>query len=364
MKKILFVDSSFGSGGAEHQCTQLMNMLVEKGYQVTALTFGDITDHYYLSPMIVRKHLAPQKSTFQKILAVERFLLFAKADVVIAFSQRLSVLTLFPLLLRPFIKVISSERNYTNGRSDKFEKILIRTKIYQRANYIIPNNYSQGHYLSNIMPSIANRIHVITNFTDINTYKSTPVPNNEVTRIGIFCRFEKQKNFHRFLEALHMLNQKRKIKYHVDWYGNHTFTNKEQILYYEQGLSMIVEYVLEPYFSIHDATKEVDKLIPSFDVMCLPSLHEGFSNSISEYICCGRPVICSDVSDNHVMVHEDENGFLFDPLNVNSIVDALCRYFDTDYNKRNSMGINSRSIAESLFDKENFINSYIKLIES
>ena len=99
-------------------------------------------------------------------------------------------------------------------------------------------------------------------------------------------------------------------------------------------------------------------------MMCLPSLHEGFSNSISEYICCGRPVICSDVSDNSVMVHDGENGFLFDPLNVESIMEAFVRYFDISFEQRDKMGVRSREIAESLFDKDKFIESYIKLIEA
>ena len=121
--------------------------------------------------------------------------------------------------------------------------------------------------------------------------------------------------------------------------------------------------MLNEYITIHEPTKNVAQLIPSFDAMCLPSLYEGFSNSISEYICCGRPVICSDVSDNSIMVHEGENGFLFNPLDVEDIVRAFSSYFSSSKEKRLLMGQKSREIAEQLFDKELFINEYIKLIE-
>lgn len=40
--------------------------------------------------------------------------------------------------------MISSERNFTIGSPDKFEKILMKTGIYRRANYIVSNNFSQG----------------------------------------------------------------------------------------------------------------------------------------------------------------------------------------------------------------------------
>lgn len=364
MKRILFIDSGFGSGGAEHQCSQLINMLEEKGYQITCASFGDIPDHYFISPRVKRVKLAPNKSTFKKIIAVERYLFSVKTDVVFAFSQRLSCLILFPMLLRPRIKVISSERNFTIGEPDRFEKILVKTGIYKRANHIVPNNHSQGNYLGNAMPSIKDRIHVITNYTDVELYQSSPVPCNTVPQIGIFCRFEQQKNFHRFLEALYVLNERYQFQYHIDWYGNHTFKTESQNTYFEEGLSKIKEYGLKEYLTIHNPTRDVPRLIPTFDAMCLPSLHEGFSNSISEYICCGRPVICSDVSDNHVMVHNRENGFLFDPLDVEAIVNALKEYLSSTDEQRIAMGKRSREIAEGLFNRERFINEYISLIEA
>lgn len=127
---------------------------------------------------------------------------------------------------------------------------------------------------------------------------------------------------------------------------------------------MMKEYGLTDTIIIKDPTREVASLIPQYDVLCLPSLHEGFSNSISEYICCGRPVICSNVSDNPVMVKEGENGFLFDPTDASDIAEAFSRFFSLTKEMRTAMGRRSREIAEALFDKERFISAYIDLIES
>lgn len=364
MKKIVILGAGLSSGGAEHQCSQLMNMLVEKGYDVTYASFGDVDDHYYVSRKVKRKQLAPGKSTRRKIVAIEWYLLRVKTDVVFAFSQRMSVLTLFPMLMRPNVKVISCERSFTIGSPDRFEKILVKTGIYRRATHVVPNSYSQGKYLSNIMPSLKKKIHVITNYTDIETYKNSPIPNNDIPHIGIFCRFGKEKNFHRFLEVLHLLKEKYGSNFHIDWYGSHTFKSDGQRSYFEEGLQKINEYKLNDVFAIHEPIKEVHLLIPMFDAMCLPSLYEGFSNSISEYICCGRPVICSDVSDNSVMVHDGENGFLFNPLDIEDIFNAFERLFATSKEKLAAMGMKSREIAETLFNEEKFINEYIKLIEA
>lgn len=363
MKTITVIGDSLSSGGAEHQLSMLMNMLVERGYSVTYADFGEAPDHYSLSEKVNRVKIGLRKKLFLKLLLLEIYLLFVKTDVVIAFSQRLSVLALLPALFRPKIKVISSERNFTIGTPDKFEKILCKTNLYRRASYIVPNSHSQGRYLSQKMPKLADKIHVINNYTDPQIYKFSPIPANNIVKIGVFCRFEEQKNFHRFLFAIAQLVQIGFTNFHVYWYGNHIFSNEIQIDYFETGLRIIRDYKLEQFVSINEPTSDVPNVIPSFDVMSLPSLHEGFSNSISEYICCGRPVICSDVSDNSVMVHEGENGFLFNPMDVKSIVDAFVKYFSLSNEARKQMGERSREIAESLFNKERFINSYINLIE-
>ena len=353
-----------GSGGAEHQLSILMKMLVERGYDLTYATFQDIPDHYHVNEKIKRVRLAKNKANWIKLLAIFKYMLMVKADVIIAFSQRLSVLSLIPMLFKPRIKVISSERNYSINGPDIYENILIKLKLYKRATYIVPNNYSQTAYLAKKMPCIENKLRTITNYTDTDSYAYLPYPKNPIIKVGLFCRVESQKNMHRFIEAIHILKERYHYEFHVDWYGQHKFTNKAQVEYYRIGIEKIRVYKLESIISFFDPISDVNIKLPSYDALCLPSLYEGFSNSLSEYICCGRPVLCSDVSDNHIMVHHGENGFLFDPLDVESIVDAFKRFMDLPIETRVDMGEKSRHIALNLFDKERFINSYVQLIEN
>ena len=96
---------------------------------------------------------------------------------------------------------------------------------------------------------------------------------------------------------------------------------------------------------------------------CEPSLFEGFSNSISEAICCGMPVLASDVSDNGLMIKNGVNGFLFDPHNIHTIVESIVSFINLSEEEIYQMGIESRRIAEGLFDKGVFANGYIELID-
>ncbi len=364
MKQIVFFDACLTRGGAERQASLLMNMLIEKGYLVTLTTFEDSEDCYPLSDKIVRKRLALNKPRLVKMLSIFHYLLHVKADVVFAFSQRLSVLAIPPLLFRPKVKLISGERNCTVVQKI-WEKILIKTRIYKRSDFIVSNSYAQVRYLKNEMPSISSKLRTITNYTDLSKYAFHPMPNNEHLQIGLFCRYEWQKNFHGLVEAVHRLELTgNTVNYHIDWYGRKSFSNPKLQTYFQEGVDLIKKYDLEDRFTLHDNTDRVADLIPQYDVLCLPSFHEGFSNSLSEYICCGRPVLCSDVSDNSIMVHDGENGFIFNPNNIDDITNAFIKFFALNKAQRVRMGERSREIAEKLFDANRFINDYIEIIEA
>lgn len=362
-KTITCILGSLASGGAEHQMSMLSKMLYDKGYALTIATFNDLPDHYTIYKQIKRVRIAYGKSSVVKALAIMKYVLFVRTNCIISFGPMLNVYVLTALLLRPHLKVICGERNCIFGKPSIFHKILFHG-LYKRASYIVPNSFTQGRYIQEKMPSMKNRIVTIINYTDTNRYLPAPMPVNQVIRIGVFCRFEKQKNFVGFIEMLRQLKASSEVQFTVDWYGNHQFMSDGQNKYYEEGKKKIEEYGLNDIFVIHSATKDVAQLIPTFHVLCLPSLYEGFSNSISEYICCGRPVVCSDVSDNSQMVHEGENGFLFNPQSIDEMENAFLKFFSLTSKQKEEMGRQSRKIAEELFDREKFIESYINLIES
>lgn len=361
MKKVTMFIAALSSGGAEHQITILSNFLNEKGYDLELVTYSDIPDHYDLNAGINRIKIASGKSKFVKTLGVVKFFLTHKTDVVISFGSRDNMLSLFPLLFRKEIKYIAGERCVTYGRLKWYQKLNYK-HLYKRADYIVANSFTQGNDIKGRFPYLADKTSTITNYTDLEAYKLIDKSPNVPLRIGIFCRYVEQKNYRRFAEVVRILNSSNSGKFKIDWYGN-MGTKDSPNPNYEEFKSLVDKYDLNEVLVLNDHIKNVKDIIPTFDILCLPSLTEGFSNSISEYICCGKPVLCSNVADNKYMVKDGTNGFLFDPKDLDDMVDKFLKIISLSPEELIKMGKESRRIAECLFDSEAFTNKYIQLIE-
>lgn len=363
MKSITCFIGALGGGGAEHQMTQLAEMLVEKGYTVSIATFLDIPDHYPLSQKVKRIRLAPEGTRFAKIRAIFRFFLSVKTDCVISYTQRANLLCLIPLLFRRKIKVIVGERNMSRGKQTKREKQLFNF-LYNRADFIVPNSITQAKYIVGKKSKFESKVVPINNYTDINLFKASPLPLGSVLRIAIFARFQRQKNCLRFAEMLGLLKKCSTRRFEIDWYGRHDFDNPTLTDYFTRFEAKVKEEGIEDILHIKDPVKDVSHQLTNYDVVCLPSVLEGFSNSIAEGIASGKPMLVSDISDNSRMVRQGENGMLFNPFEVSDMLDVFKRFLALSDETLVQMGQRSREIAEELFDRDRFIQDYIRLIEA
>lgn len=365
MKHIICVTESLAGGGAEHQMAILANLLYDKGYQVSMVTFANAKDHYPINEGINRVCLGIGKGHIGQTIDIIKYFLTVKADCVISYRQCSNARVSIPLLFRPRLKLISGERNTTYGAPDKFEKLLINYKLYKRSNFIVPNSHTQARYIESKRSGWKDKIMPIINYTDLNQFKVSYIPDDMgCIRIGIFARFSEQKNPIGFCKMLNKLKHTTKQKFMVEWYGTQTDKAGQPAPEYLKVKHVIEESGISDVIQLKPAVPNPAELMDKFHVLCLPSFYEGFSNSVAESICSGKPVLCSDVSDNSVMVHNGENGFLFDPTDEESMVSAFQSLFALNRDGLVEMGRRSRVIAEQLFDKDKFINSYISLIES
>ena len=364
MKRITLFIASLSSGGAEHQLVTLAQFLKEKGFQVTIVNYSDTPDHYSVPSGVNQVKLGVGLNSVSKVFSIFKYFLTLSTDVVISFGQRDNFFCLIPLLFRRNIKVLAGERNFTVGPSGFYEKCLLRV-LYKRANYIVPNSQSQRKYIISKRPAWQQKVITITNYTDLNIYISPTDSriNNAMLSIAIFSRPVPQKNCLAFAEVVRILKKRIGNKMVFSWFGNMNPVGELNIEYLDELRNRIKEYDIGDMLILHDHVQNVPQVMSLYDAVCLPSLKEGFSNTISEAICLGKPLLVSDVSDNKVMVHNGENGYLFNPADISDMVDKITTFYYLTTEQKEEMGRKSRKIAETLFQKDKFINSYVRLIE-
>jgi len=98
------------------------------------------------------------------------------------------------------------------------------------------------------------------------------------------------------------------------------------------------------------------------DIYVQPSLHEGLPNSLIEAMACGLPVVVTNVGGMPDIVKDSVDGFVVEPSNVNSLVNAIRKLL---YNPalRDQMGAAGRSKIEKYYSLEFVTDNYITLYQ-
>lgn len=360
-KRVTCFISSLASGGAERQLAILANLLSEKGYDVSFVTCLNDPDHYRLNPNIKRIHIDCGDSNFISGFKMIKYFRSVKTDVIISFRERMNLVSLIGCLGRR-IKIIAGERSLTIGKPTHVGSLNQRF-FYRFADYIVANSKSQELYLKGLNKSWKDRVLSIINYTNIDMYNDVTEPfDDNIIKIGVFARFSSHKNCLRFIEMVSHLKALKLKRFEIHWYGQrHGKINNS---YYSQVIEHINKYNVSDVLILHDAVTDVAKEMSNYHALALPSLFEGFSNSIAEGICGGKPMLVSDVSDNSLMVHNGVNGYLFNPNDTNDMLNKFADFLKLSKEDRMEMSAQSRDIAKDLFDAEKYVNSYINLIEN
>ena len=88
---------------------------------------------------------------------------------------------------------------------------------------------------------------------------------------------------------------------------------------------------------------DVEDIIPSCDVLILPSFSESFGLVLIEALACGKPVIGSDVGGISEIINNDV-GLLVNPNDISSIADAIDNLVNDD-DLRYVLSLNARNRA-------------------
>ena len=359
MKKILCLIDGLGSGGAQRQLVGLADLLNRKGYAVLFVWYHK-SDFFrnFLEENDINYVQLNAKNRFQKFLLIKKVMTQFHPDAVVAYIDGPNMATCLMKMLGMKSIAIVSERNFT--QSLRWENRL-KFFLYRWADYVVSNSQAQTDFINSHFSSLRNKTITIRNFVDSENFKpqgsekSTTIVNKQILVVG---RIAHQKNIIRFMYALRKAKDAG-TKFHVDWYGRVSFGQEN---YGEEVQKVYDKLGLSECMFFHEPTGEILDKYQGCDIFCLPSLYEGFPNVICEAMSCGKPILCSDVADNAVLVHDGMNGFLFNPLSVDDMADKISLLCEKSDSELYNMGRESRKIVLVDLSKEKFVQKYIDLV--
>jgi glycosyltransferase involved in cell wall biosynthesis len=119
----------------------------------------------------------------------------------------------------------------------------------------------------------------------------------------------------------------------------------------EKLRKQIRELSLDQYIRLRGEvpTGEIRSLLAQYDILVLPSRYEGMSNAALEAMEAGLPVLvtrCGGI-DHYI---DSQKGWVCEPDNPKSLMDAMCSMLETPTEALNDMGLQARIMVEEHFD--------------
>lgn len=112
----------------------------------------------------------------------------------------------------------------------------------------------------------------------------------------------------------------------------------------------------------YNATPRVNEILKIMDVYVLPSLSEGFSNTLLEAMAAVRPVIATNVGGNPEAVEHGKTGLLVPPANPKALAETILTLL-LDKGLAQRMGKEGRRRAEDIFILDTMVQDTKRVYE-
>ncbi|MDO4815586.1 MAG: glycosyltransferase family 4 protein [Bacillota bacterium] len=175
-------------------------------------------------------------------------------------------------------------------------------------------------------------------------------PENEKTHFLFIGRIMQEKGIDEYFAAADKLLAD---GYDADFRIAGTYDEDE----YRQ---QIEQRIKSDRFIYHGWLTDIRPAIKAAHCFVLPSWHEGMANTLLESAAMGRPLITSNIHGCMEAVNGEENGFLCEVRNADSLYAAMKRFADLPYAKKAEMGRASRDYICKVFEKKQVVEETVK----
>jgi glycosyltransferase involved in cell wall biosynthesis len=291
--------------------------------------------------------------------SVYKNLLFKKYDIIYVHYSTHSVLPL--VLIYKFIKkpiIINAHGDDLLPQSRLSEILFKLTKncVHNCKMIVVPSKYfaniaNEKYNHNNIFVSASGGVNL-----DIFKKYNFQKEKTDYLNIGYVSRIDKGKGWDIYLKALYEL-KKLDIKF------------KAVIVGHGDEITLMQEMINK--FKLNDDVKylgklpqiELPKIFNDLDVFIFPSVREGESLGLVglESMACGTPVIGSAIGGIAEYVENSMNGYLFEPDNVEALVEKILKFNSLRDEEKIKMNQNALETAKRFGSQEVAKKLYKKL---
>ena len=192
------------------------------------------------------------------------------------------------------------------------------------------------------------RVTVIHNGVDTDSFVPAATPRGEIRRIGAAGRIISPKGYEFLLEAISRIS-KRHPSVRLVIAGEGPDRRRLEALAGELDVVENVDFL--------GAVADMAGFYQGIDLFVLPSLREGFGIALVEAMSCGLPVIASRVGGITEIVEDGVNGLLVPAADAAVLAEAISRCLDApEYVRR--LGMAARNTAQDRFSIRGMVRRY------
>ncbi|MFZ9846896.1 MAG: glycosyltransferase family 4 protein [Flavobacteriales bacterium] len=350
--KVLLVIDSLGSGGAQRQIVALAKGLCSRGHEVTIVYYNG--PHFFLDkieklPIKVEFLHKKSKMGFEILWKIRNIIRRNSFDVGCAFMIYPSYfLTMGNVLALKKIKTVTSERTYEKAYSSLVKKFRFMYKFTDR---ILANSFHQRDVLLQIFPQYKHKIGTIGNgvFLDDFKFRSNHIFDSNHFKIVAVGRIVALKNIRVLVNALNILVNQNNINAYVNYIGREPVSAKD-IAEHQYCLQLLKDFNIENRWNWIGEVNNVEEYLQQNDALVHGSLGEGFPNAVCEAMTKGIPVFASNVYDHPKVIEHGKSGYVFDPLDANSLASSLKEFHELTQDQKQELVRKARTYAENNFD--------------
>ncbi len=370
MPRVLHLISGLAMGGAENALLKLLGGAEEmrQGAGVVSLrdrgALGSLIEG--LGVPVQAAGIMASVPTPAAALRVRRMVSEFEPELIHGWMYHANLAAVFaasPLRPRPPVlwNVQHSVYSLRNEKLFTAAVIALCARVSRRAAGIIYNSRTAAAQHERLGYAVDRTI-VIPNGFDTERFRPSAAVGAEVRAelgigmgmpvVGMIGRFHPMKDHANFLRAGALL-QAMVPGVHLVLAGpgvtreNQELTALMQRLQLGAGMSLLGE------------RRDPERLLPAFDVLCLPSSSEGSPNVVGEAMAAGVPCVVTDVGDSAWLV--GETGRVVPPRDPEALAAALAAVLELPAAARRDMGMRARDRVVQEFSLPTIAKQYADL---